>query len=441
MSKFDLMMRILIFGDIPGIPQLMRHIPIGHLVGIVGAVIRPQYHEKLAAIAELNKLPLVIQPKVGSADYAGFIDSIMQLEPDIVLVNSYSMILQQDVLSIARLGGINIHGALLPGYRGCNPTQWAILNRETKVGVTMHEISPGLDEGAIIDQRVVPLLFEDTWKTVNARIATATDVLINDNLQKVLAGVWQAKEQDISKAAYWARRTPEDGLFEWAQPVVDIYNKIRALLPPIPPALYIDSAGVKVYIDQQLTPFGVTAQKYGLAGKGAMATDHVLLRPLRQEESPLLYDGITNPEQVFLNAPFHSISDVDHQSWFESMLTKRTDLVVFVIVDIATQQVIGTCQLFNINWHYRSAELQMLLTDARYHEQDSQLEAVKLLTRFGFTDLNLHRISLHLFANNISCINFYEKCGFVKETLLKEAACVEGSWCDVVGMSELNKHD
>ncbi|MEI6837229.1 MAG: formyltransferase family protein, partial [Alcaligenaceae bacterium] len=159
-------MRILIFGDIPGIPQLLRHIPAEHLIGTVCAAIRPQYHDPLSDIAAFHELPLIIQPKVNSADYANFKVAIKQLAPDLILVNSYSMIVREDVLALARLGGINIHGALLPRYRGCNPTQWAILNGETLTGVTMHEMSAGLDEGAIIDQREVPLFFEDTWQAV-----------------------------------------------------------------------------------------------------------------------------------------------------------------------------------------------------------------------------------------------------------------------------------
>lgn len=172
-----------------------------------------------------------------------------------------------------------------------------------------------------------------------------------------------------------------------------------------------------------------------------MSVDRVLLRSLRQEDSPLLYDWITHRELVILNAAFHPISDVDHQVWFESMLTKRADLVIFVIEDMETHQAIGTCQLLNINWRHRSAELQIRIGDVQYHGRGFGTEAVKLLCRFGFADLNLHRIYLHVFANNIRAIKSYEKCGFVRDALLKEAAFIDGAWVDVVGMGKLNKHD
>ena len=145
-------MRILLFGDIPGIPQLLRYFQSQYLVGIVCAVIRPQYHAILSEIARSHNLPLLIQPKVNSQDYPAFREAVNRLAPDLILVNSYSMIVRADALAIPCLGGINIHGGLLPKYRGCNPTQWAILKGESSTRVTMHEMSAALDEGPIIDR-------------------------------------------------------------------------------------------------------------------------------------------------------------------------------------------------------------------------------------------------------------------------------------------------
>jgi methionyl-tRNA formyltransferase len=261
-------MRILLFGDIPGIPQLLRHFQSQYLVGIVCAVIRPQYHALLSEIARSHHLPLLIQPKVNSQDYPAFREAVNRLAPDLILVNSYSMIVRADVLAIPCLGGINIHGGLLPKYRGCNPTQWAILKGELSTGVTMHEMSAALDEGPIIDQRTVPLFFEDSWQSASARIAGATDELIADNLDAIVAGNWQARPQDAAEAEYCRRRTPDDGLFDWDESIVAIYNKIRALLPPLPPAFHLDISGTRVPMPQQLTPWELAALKYGHVGGG-----------------------------------------------------------------------------------------------------------------------------------------------------------------------------
>lgn len=114
-------MRILLFGDNLGIPQLLRHIESSHVVGIVGAAIRPQYLEQLQQLARSLHVPFIVQPQINSAEYQHFKDDVQKIRPDIIWVNSYSMIVRPDILAIPTLGGINIHGALLPQYRGCNP--------------------------------------------------------------------------------------------------------------------------------------------------------------------------------------------------------------------------------------------------------------------------------------------------------------------------------
>ena len=145
-------MRILAFGDDGGIPRLIRHLPQGVLVGIVGAEIRPQQHPELRWLAEAQGVPLLIQPRLTSPAYPAFIEQARTLAPDLILVNSYSMLLRPDILSIPRYGAVNIHGALLPQYRGCNPIQWALLNNETATGVTMHYMTAEFDAGDIIPQ-------------------------------------------------------------------------------------------------------------------------------------------------------------------------------------------------------------------------------------------------------------------------------------------------
>lgn len=434
-------MRILLFGDIPGIPQLLRHVPVEHVVGIVGAVIRPQYLDFLSHLAAQLNVSCLIQPKWGTDQYGEFKTDISRLQPDLIWVNSYSMILREDVLRISRLGGVNIHAALLPQYRGCNPTQWAIINCETETGVTLHEMSVGIDEGAIIDQKRVPLFFEDTWQTARDRIAMATDNLIEANLPNLISGQWQAKAQDESKSQYCRRRTPDDGLFDWSHSVIDIYNKIRALLPPLPSAYYLDESGGKVTMDTFLSPAGVAGLKYGAVGHARMESDRVRLRPLRREDAHLLYEWISHRELKILNASFHPVSNIEHEARIESMMAERTDLVVFVIEELKDKQAIGTCQLMNINWRHRSAELQIRIGDDRLENTGYGAEAVNLLCRFGFADLNLHRIYLHVLDHDSRAINAYQECGFVQEGLFKQAAFVDGQWIDVAVMGLLRPND
>lgn len=174
---------------------------------------------------------------------------------------------------------------------------------------------------------------------------------------------------------------------------------------------------------------------------GVMQADGIRLRPLRRADAPLLYEWITHREVVILNAPFHPVSEVDHEAWVESMLTRRTDLVIFVIEETESNKAIGTCQLLNIHWRQRSAELQIRIGDESFRSKGHGTEAVKLLCRFGFADLNLHRIYLHVFETNSRAIRAYEKSGFVREGSLREAAFIDGKWLDVAVMGLIKNNE
>ena len=166
-----------------------------------------------------------------------------------------------------------------------------------------------------------------------------------------------------------------------------------------------------------------------------MAIDRVRLRPLRRGDRDLLYQWITDRELLILNAPYHPISELEHEEWVESMMKKRSDLVLFVIEAQATNEAIGTCQLLNINWRHRCAELQIRIGSPGHQGRGLGSEAVKLLTMFGFKDLNLHRIYLHVFATNQRAVKAYAKCGFQQEGILREAAFIDGQWTDIVIMA------
>ena len=175
-------MRLILVGDTPGVSQLLRHIPEECVVGFMAASIRPQYLVDLNNLAKSKGIPLLIQPTWKSSNYESFRLQVEALNADLIWVNSYSMIIRDDVLSTTRLGALNIHGALLPRYRGCNPTQWSIIQQEYETGVTLHEMDSGLDTGPIIDQRKVPIFIEDTWLDGRSRLQMATDSLLRANV-------------------------------------------------------------------------------------------------------------------------------------------------------------------------------------------------------------------------------------------------------------------
>ena len=201
-------MRILLFGDTLGIHQLLQKVPNDVIIGIVAASIRPHYLKELKLLADRIKKPFLIQPKWKSVDYKNFHSQIISLKPDLLLVHSYSMIIREDVLSVIRLGGLNIHTALLPRNRGCNPIQWAILNNDYNTGVTLHQLDSSLDTGPIIDQHKVPIFFEDTWLDVRDRLNKATEELLSNNISSILNNDWVALPQCDAKATFGKRRYP-----------------------------------------------------------------------------------------------------------------------------------------------------------------------------------------------------------------------------------------
>ena len=168
-----------------------------------------------------------------------------------------------------------------------------------------------------------------------------------------------------------------------------------------------------------------------------MTTEQISLRPLRNEDCDLLYQWITDRELFILNTSYHPISEADHYAWMGAMMRKSTNQVLFVIEENKSGKAIGTCQLRNINWRYQNAELQIRIGDRQFHGYGYGTGAVRLLTHFGFADLNLHRIYLHVFSTNERAIKAYSKCGFLKEGLLRQASFIDGHWVDVVVMGLL----
>lgn len=257
-------MKILVFGDNLGIPFLIRYIPSENIVGVVGAVIRPQYFDLLEDITKKHNVPFFIQPlPKNRADYEKFLCSIKLLAPDLIFVNSYSMILREDLLRIPRMGALNIHRALLPEYRGCNPSQWAIINMEHKTGVTLHQITPGIDEGPIVARKEIEIDFEDTWVDVGKKNWQVTGQIVEEQLPNILNENLRSYPQEESRANYWKRRKPSDGFFDWDQPIVEIYNLIRALVAPLPGAYFLLD-DKKIVLDEfiPLNELFVKKQKY-----------------------------------------------------------------------------------------------------------------------------------------------------------------------------------
>ena len=161
---------------------------------------------------------------------------IRSLAPDLIFSFYYRKMIPERILAHARLGAYNMHGSLLPGYRGRAPLNWAIINGESETGVTLHVMVKEADAGDIIDREAVAIAPEETAGEVAKRIPAAAVRLLMRQIDGLKAGTAERHVQDHSKASYFGIRRPEDGRIDWRQPAGRIHNLIRAVAPPFPGA-------------------------------------------------------------------------------------------------------------------------------------------------------------------------------------------------------------
>lgn len=168
-----------------------------------------------------------------------------------------------------------------------------------------------------------------------------------------------------------------------------------------------------------------------------MRSNLISLRSLLKEDSECYFRWINDRDLVLNNAPYKPITQLEHENWFNQIASYK-DRVIFSIVENQSGKLIGTCSLRNINLLHRNAELQIRIGESDFHNRGYGTEAVNLLIKHAFSDLNLIRIYLHVFCDNISAIRSYQKCNFQTEGTLRKAAYVNGKYVDVHLMSILN---
>jgi methionyl-tRNA formyltransferase len=186
----------------------------------------------------------VYQPERIKSDSAR--DFFQRLAPDVVVIIAYGQIIPQHLIDIPRLGWINLHASLLPKYRGAAPIQWAIVNGETRTGVTTMRIDAGLDTGPILLQRETLIARDETAPQLSAALAELGAPLVAETVRGLAAGTLAPKPQDHSKATLARPLKKEDGLINWSFPAPMIYSRVRGLDPW--PGTYTDFRGVKCRI-------------------------------------------------------------------------------------------------------------------------------------------------------------------------------------------------
>jgi len=175
--------------------------------------------------------------------------AVAAAQPALIFSFYYRAMIPSAVLSLAPRGAFNMHGSLLPHFRGRAPTNWAVLKGATQTGATLHEMVAKPDAGAIVDQSAVPILPDDTARQVFDKVTVAAEQVLWRSLPAILEGRAPRLPNDLSQGSYFGGRKPEDGQIDWTQPAADVYNLIRAVAPPYPGA-FTDVAGRRLIISR-----------------------------------------------------------------------------------------------------------------------------------------------------------------------------------------------
>jgi methionyl-tRNA formyltransferase len=206
------------------------------IVAVVTHADDPSENIWFASVRDLafdHYLP-VYQP--GNPNDPAFVAAMARLQPDFLFSCYYRHMLKAPLLALPHLGALNLHGSLLPRYRGRCPVNWVLIHGETETGVTLHYMEEKADRGDIVGQKRVAITPEDTALTLFAGMTAAAGELMAETWPLLRNGRAPRLAQDQSQASYFGGRRPADGLIDWQAPAVRVYNLIRAVTHPYPGA-------------------------------------------------------------------------------------------------------------------------------------------------------------------------------------------------------------
>jgi UDP-4-amino-4-deoxy-L-arabinose formyltransferase/UDP-glucuronic acid dehydrogenase (UDP-4-keto-hexauronic acid decarboxylating) len=202
------------------------------------------WFRSVAELAARKGLPVLAPEDV---NHPLWLARIRELKPDVLFSFYYRKLLSADVLAIPTVGAFNLHGSLLPSYRGCAPANWVIVNGETETGVTLHHMTRKPDAGDIVGQHRVVIAPTDDAAALNRKLAAAARPLLDELLPQILHRTAPRTPQDESKATYFGRRQPKDGEIDWQKPAAEIANLVRAVTKPYPGA-FTHARSSKVFV-------------------------------------------------------------------------------------------------------------------------------------------------------------------------------------------------
>ncbi len=191
------------------------------------------WFDSVAELAARHNLPVYAPDNI---NHPLWIEKIRKLAPDIIFSFYYRNMVKAEILDLAPRGGLNLHGSLLPAYRGRCPLNWVLVNGEKETGVTLHYMTPRPDDGDIVGQVRIPMADDDTALTLSHKATRAAAELLDTCLPQIKAGTAPRQPQDAARASYFGGRKPADGEVPWGGTSRAVRNLVRAVARPWPGA-------------------------------------------------------------------------------------------------------------------------------------------------------------------------------------------------------------
>ena len=190
------------------------------------------WFDSVERLARRNRIDVVTPESVDAALHA----QVAALAPDFLFSFYFRSMLPTALLGLARRGALNMHGSLLPRYRGRVPVNWAVIHGERDTGASLHYMVEKPDAGDLVDQQSVPILPDDTAEDVFRKVTVAAELVLHRSLPALVAGNAPRQPLDLAAGSYFGGRKPEDGRIDWSKPAAMIHNLVRAVAPPYPGA-------------------------------------------------------------------------------------------------------------------------------------------------------------------------------------------------------------
>jgi len=230
-------MRIVFCGTpsfaVPTLKHLLAQIDF-EIVGVITQPDRPRGRGQEVSFSPAKEAALAANVAVHQPEKIRAPESealLQKLAPDCVVIIAYGQIIPARLLPIPNLGWINLHASLLPKYRGAAPINWAIVNGETRTGVTTMRIDAGMDTGEMLLQREIEIGPQETAPELAARMSESGAPIMAETLRGLAAGSIAPKPQEHAKASYAPMLKKEDGRIDWKRPAKEIYNRMRGFAP------------------------------------------------------------------------------------------------------------------------------------------------------------------------------------------------------------------